>query len=604
MSLHKKYGFTKAELDIARSTELPGLLSCLGYTVKRVGSYYTTAEMDSIRIRIRDPTKWRRYSSGEGGDAIAFLQAICGRSFKESVEYLLAFCGRAKDKPDPVFKLPPTREKAPFILPPAHMDQRRVFAYLRKRGVSAQIIRSFIASGLLYEDAEYHNCVFVGRDSSGCPRFASKRGTCDLGGSGFKGDVAGSDKSIGFRLPCNPEINEVRVFEAPIDVMSFCTLFTLPLANAVALCGLYSGPLDTYLRENPHLKRITFLLDNDQYGNKAAREFREIYQERGYEVEVRVPEYGKDWNEQLQCEQAEEIQKKRKVQSSMANLEELISNKNAADARRQEQQQAYKETAAVIREAAVIQITSEPEQFSRYLTMQGDNLAYSAGNIALAMIQLPEATVIHSRGYWETQGRSVLDTELENGASIFSRSSTGRGYELSSVYDITQTQGQELRKIQLQDNTATMEAALTVLLNFAPVQVLADENLPVAAHYDPENLTLAINPNISDSQAFAAIAAEIAHARFHSWGFNTDYSREGSELSAQSVSYILCRRFGIERELPDLSGLAERFQGWEVQERLDALKSIQGMSRQFGRSIKKALSPPQRESPLRHDHTR
>ena len=58
-------------------------------------------------------------------------------------------------------------------------------------------------AGLLYEDSLHHNCVFVGRDSSGKPVFASKRGTCDLNGPGFKGDSAGrakagfSDRSAG-----------------------------------------------------------------------------------------------------------------------------------------------------------------------------------------------------------------------------------------------------------------------------------------------------------------------------------------------------------------------------------------------------------------------
>ena len=36
---------------------------------------------------------------------------------------------------------------------------------------------AFLSSGLLYEDALHHNCVFVGRDAEGVPRFANQRGT-------------------------------------------------------------------------------------------------------------------------------------------------------------------------------------------------------------------------------------------------------------------------------------------------------------------------------------------------------------------------------------------------------------------------------------------
>ncbi|MFR4334594.1 MAG: toprim domain-containing protein [Lawsonibacter sp.] len=51
--------------------------------------------------------------------------------------------------------------------------------------------------------------------------------------------------------------------------MSFCTLHRQMRSNAVALCGLYRGPLDNYLRENPHLKQIVLCLDADGPGQEA-----------------------------------------------------------------------------------------------------------------------------------------------------------------------------------------------------------------------------------------------------------------------------------------------------------------------------------------------
>ena len=88
-----------------------------------------------------------------------------------------------------------------FALPPRNTDDRRVFAYLRKRGIALQVIRRFLESGLLYEDAVHHNCVFVGRDGSGQARYAGLRGTYDRDGKGFRGDVSGSEKDVGFSMP-------------------------------------------------------------------------------------------------------------------------------------------------------------------------------------------------------------------------------------------------------------------------------------------------------------------------------------------------------------------------------------------------------------------
>ena len=198
MAENKENRFTKQEMEIAKNTDLPDLLTHLGYQVKRIGSYHTTREMDSLRIKNR--RTWFRYSENVGGDTISFLQHFHNKSFPEAVEYLLAYHGRARDSPaqQPI-PIEPQKETIPFALPPRNQDDRRVFAYLRKRGIAPQVIRGFLDSGLLYEVVEHHNCVFIGRDESGKAAFANKRGTYDLNGSGFKGDVPGSEKNIAFR---------------------------------------------------------------------------------------------------------------------------------------------------------------------------------------------------------------------------------------------------------------------------------------------------------------------------------------------------------------------------------------------------------------------
>lgn len=281
----------------------------------------------------------------------------------------------------------------------------------------------------------------------------------------------------------------------------------------------------------------------------------------------------------------------------MANLGKIISDKSAADTQWREQRQAERENVTAIQDAGVTEITDNPEAYARYLDMQGDNPTYSAGNIALVMMQSPTSTVFGTREKWKTQGRAVLDTEQNKGIQIFSRSPMGRGYTLADAYDVTQTQGRELKRPQLQDDSKEMEAALKAVLNYAVVPVVADEELPVAAFYDQGHMELAINPNFPDGEAFSAIAAEIAHARLHGKGYNSGYNREDCELDAQSVSYILCRRFGISREIPDLSRLPELYDGWEAQDRRRALDSIQDMSKQIGSSIEKSITPQQRSRP-------
>ena len=298
MASEIKRRFTDAEMQIAKETDLPELLTHLGYQVRRIGRYHTTAEMDSLRIK--DRRKWFRYSQNTGGNAITFLQQFYGKSFSEAVEYLLAFHGRARDSPAKAASSVKRDEvQKPFTLPPRNTDDRRVFAYLHKRGIAPQVIRQFLNSGLLYEDAEHHNCVFVGKNNAGQAKYAALRGTYDREGKGFRGDVTGSDKRVGFALPYDRSSDQVLVFEAPIDLMSYLTLHR-NTPNALALCGLYDGALQTYLQAHPEIRRIALCLDADEPGQKAVRQLQDKYAAMGYAVTVEEPRSGKDWNEYLQ----------------------------------------------------------------------------------------------------------------------------------------------------------------------------------------------------------------------------------------------------------------------------------------------------------------
>ncbi len=119
--------------------------------------------------------------------------SLAKKSFPEAVEYLLTFQGKARDAP--VKTKPATKQDEPpkeFALPPRNADDRRVFAYLRKRGIAAQVIRQFMNSGLLYEDAVHHNCVFVGRDDTGQPDMQDCAAPMTVTGKGFAEDVSGS----------------------------------------------------------------------------------------------------------------------------------------------------------------------------------------------------------------------------------------------------------------------------------------------------------------------------------------------------------------------------------------------------------------------------
>ena len=293
--------FSDHELEVAANTDITALAESFGYTVDHKRRWGVIKEAQHIVIKENN----RFYDNYKKvwGDAISFVQAHKNLSFPEAVEFLLEFNGQAKEydvKAVPKVLSQNKSDTSEFVLPEPNEEFKKVFSYLRKRGISYQVIKSFVDAGLLYEDKKHHNCVFVGKDADGQPVFGYKRGTYDKDGVGFKGDVEGSNKDIAFRLPCNPDLNMVRVYEAPIDLMSDMTMRRFINSNCVALCCLGDGALETYLKENPHIKRIDLCLDNDKWGREAAERMKEKFAECGYEVRDFTPAEGKDWKEYLQ----------------------------------------------------------------------------------------------------------------------------------------------------------------------------------------------------------------------------------------------------------------------------------------------------------------
>ena len=194
----------------------------------------------------------------------------------------------------------PKREEPPkpFALPPPNADMRRVYAYLMKqRRVSREVVTHFARSGLLYEDAQYHNAVFVGTDEHGAARHAHKRGLYTQGKS-FRGNVEGGDPRCSFHWFGHS--GRLYVFEAPIDLLAFLTLN--PEAwkehSYVALCGTGGQAMHWMLEQNTRLRDVVLCLDHDEPGQTAAKRIQEELQEAGYHSGILLPVH-KDWNDDL-----------------------------------------------------------------------------------------------------------------------------------------------------------------------------------------------------------------------------------------------------------------------------------------------------------------
>lgn len=303
--------YTEDEIQIAKSVDLVDLAESVNLPVKKKGNYYQLKDMSSAMIFNR--TSWYRYSESVGGSTIDFLMYFKDMEYKEAVSYLLDFAGyrkldtakqwekhkefiaRAKNRET-------KKEKKPFVLPEKSQSCRRLYAYLmKKRKLSKQVIQFWLKNNLLYESEKFHNLVFLGKDTQGKVRFASQRGTVDTYGKAFKSDVEGNDKTYGVNL-VSESSGVLNVYEAAIDAMSDMDFRKDYDANILALGMVSDGPLHKLLENYAHIHTLNLCLDNDEPGRKAAKKIGRKYVLEGYEVYIRLPPFGKDYNAFLQCE--------------------------------------------------------------------------------------------------------------------------------------------------------------------------------------------------------------------------------------------------------------------------------------------------------------
>ena len=298
---------TKQQRYLAGRTDLVALLRSRGETLKRLGSEWEWKFHDE-RVTIRNNVWFDQYTQ-KGGDAVDFFRYFYGESEEQAAAMLLNCSVADLEKlpacSPPMSSRPKLEEPKQLEIPPANKDMRRVFAYLcQTRGIAPEVVSAFARKDLLYESANHHNAVFVGRDEQGEIRHLHARGT--LTGSHFRQTLPGSEKEYSFHWPGTS--GKLYAFEAPIDLLSYISLHPEGWQDHsyVALCGVSAAPIHHLLETQPQLQDVTLCLDNDKAGHNAARRIAgELLREWNVTVSAEFSTL-KDWNDELLANHQEE----------------------------------------------------------------------------------------------------------------------------------------------------------------------------------------------------------------------------------------------------------------------------------------------------------
>ena len=283
--------YTESQISAANHVDLAAFLMSRGEKLSRRGNQYLW-EKNQVWINGHE---WYSHYESKGGHAVSFVMRYFGLPFQNAVEELIVGFAISGVQQDMVI----AKEMKSLVLPQRSETTNRLLCYLTKeRFIACDVVEYFIKAQTLYEDAKYHNCVFVGIDENGVPRHCHIRSTS----GNYKRTEAGSQAEYSFHH--DGESEWLFVFEAPIDMLAFITLHRKDWQkhSYVALCSVSERALLHRLEVNPNLQKIVLCLDNDNTGISACERIKSILRNKGYS-DIRVfHSINKDWDEDIKAQ--------------------------------------------------------------------------------------------------------------------------------------------------------------------------------------------------------------------------------------------------------------------------------------------------------------
>ena len=274
------------------------------------GQTYCTTEHDSLVI---SNGMWNWFSRGIGGkNAIDYLVLVKDFSFIEACNEVNTIANidleAVKNSSDYKKYSKINSEPKKIVLPELNKNPKISKAYLRRRGINPELVDVFFSANLIGESKQYPNVIFFGKNKNDEIKQASVRGVY----SNFRQEVKGSDKRYPFKYISNSNNKTLKLFEAPIDLLSYLTMKienkeSIQEENLIAFSGVagYKNKklpvaLEQYFKDYVTPEYVEIYFDKDEAGINSANNLREILEEFNIETKILVPKNGKDVNDNLQ----------------------------------------------------------------------------------------------------------------------------------------------------------------------------------------------------------------------------------------------------------------------------------------------------------------
>ena len=199
------------------------------------------------------------------------------------------------------------------------------------------------------------------------------------------------------------------------------------------------------------------------------------------------------------------------------------------------------------------------EELEHYLKTMSRFHRYSFNNIMLILMQNPEALHVAGFNAWKQLGRTV--NKGEKGLAIVApcrykskdddesgeETSSVRGFRVVYVFDISQTEGDELPELLgVSGDPGQALEKLKAYIEELGIELVYQPSMGPGCFGSSQGGTINVREGLDAALEFSVLAHEVAHEDLHHGERRSETSKTVRETEAEAVASVVCSVFGLD----------------------------------------------------------
>ena len=266
-------------------------------------------------------------------------------------------------------------------------------------------------------------------------------------------------------------------------------------------------------------------------------------------------------------------------------LDDVINNANSNSYNKEEwkkKKQEQLQNAYNMIEEATEELKNDSSFFKSYLDVQSRFDKYTVRNALLLTKQLPNATQLKDYNGWK-EAKVNFKTRYPKRVVILEPGEAYTNKEGKKVTPIYSKEVIDISETNLKPNSRTYDKKLILqsLLHNAPADIKAVDSLEDGkmCNWDKDNNVIYVCRSEDYNLVISSVAKELANINLYENTNNYD------QVQAECISYMICKKYGIDMELENIDKLSLRFSNMESKDIKDELSNMKNVFEDLNNNI-------------------